>query len=104
MLNQGLYTAEAVQAIVEQAVLEAKANDEKTLKVLLQRPNGRSAIRGYVRRHTVKYAGNFNKQMIARKREKEQAQRSLQDCSITSPMLFTTLLESADDLGEDPYI
>ena len=85
MLNQGRYTAG-------------------------QRPNGRSAIKGYIRKHTVKYAGNFNEAMVKRKREKEEMQRKLESRSITDTMLFTTLLEStdsfseADTLSEDPTL
>lgn len=98
MLIQGLHTAEAVAVAVD--------STKKISRVVVQRPNGKSAIRGYVQRHTVNYAGNFNQQMLLRKRQKEELQRQLESRSITNTMLFTTLTETVDleNLSEDPYI
>ena len=82
--------------MVEKAVQEGVADKEKVLQVILQRRNGTSAIKAYVQRHTVKYAGDFNEEILKRKRQEEE----LQSRSITNTMLFTTLLESADSVSE----
>lgn len=44
-----MYTAEAVQAIVGRAVQEAIQNENKKLKVLMERPNGRKSIKRYMK-------------------------------------------------------
>ena len=100
---QGLYTAEAVQAIVDKAVQEAvSCEQEAQRRALKVRPHGRWAIKNYMKAHTWKYCGDFNSEMLSKKRERDAIQRQL-DKNV-DPMPFTALMKSADNGGEDAYL
>ena len=101
---QGLYTAEAVQAIVEKAVQEAVAHERDTQRVLMVRPNGRFAIKDYMRARTLHYSRDFNLEMLAKRREREVRQRELENDQFIDPMPFTSVLESADNGTKSPYL
>ncbi|KAL3133165.1 hypothetical protein ABBQ38_007058 [Trebouxia sp. C0009 RCD-2024] len=101
---QGLCTAEAIQETVSKAVQDAEENKNKRLKVSLERPNGRSSIKRYVKAHTVPYSGDFNKEMVKRKREREERQREMESRMVTNTMLFSSLLPSVEGSEEDYYL
>ena len=100
---QGLYTAEAVQAIVDKAVQEAvNRQQEAQRRALKVRPHGRWAIKNYMRAHTWNYHGDFNSEMLSKKRERDAMQREAE--KIVDPMPFTALMKSADNGSEGPYL
>ena len=100
---QGLYTAEAVQVIVDKAVQEAVQREQEDQRRSLKvRPHGRWAIKKYMRAHTWNYPRDFNSEMLLKKRQSNALQRELE--KIVDPMPFTSLMKSADSGSEDPYL
>lgn len=97
---QGLYTAEAVKAIVDKAMQEARFQEKVDQR--RPRPHGRRAIKNYMRAHTWKYTGDFNRDMLAKKHQRDAIQRELEKSIDLMP--FTSLLRSADNGGEDVYL
>lgn len=84
---------------------EAVAHERDTQRVLMVRPNGRFAIKDYMRARTLHYSRDFNLEMLAKgKRQRELRQRELEHHQIIDPMPFTSVLEAADNESGYPYI
>ena len=67
---------------------------------MLERPSGKEAIKQYIQTHTVPYCGNFNQEMVRRKKEREAEQRKRVSGMVVNTMLFTTMLQSGDEGSE----
>ena len=99
---QGLYTAEAVQVIVnkavEDAVQKAKIDEGKKLKVLLvDRPNDKWSVRNYMETRTLSYNRNFNKDMLVQKQQRLLWQKELEKRQSIDVMFLTSIMNSVDE-------
>ena len=68
--------------------------------VVEERPNGKSMIQAYCRRHTNHFRGDFNSEMIKRRQQKLEAERArLQSPTVADVCPFTAMLASTDEGG-----
>ena len=103
---QGLYTAEAVRAIVDKAVEDAvqkavqetKIDEGKKLKVLVAaRPNSRWSIRNYIEAKTLFYNRSFNQDMLVQKQQRLFWQKELEKRKSIDVMFLTSIMNSVDE-------